>query len=67
MTRLIQVYDTSTGEPLDVPIGEAAAGLMRFARSLGPGTPACGVWEQRALELLRSGPGASDIDQEPPR
>jgi hypothetical protein len=47
------VYDADTGEPVTVTRAEAARGLIRYARSLGPGTPACGVWEQRALALLR--------------
>ena len=36
-----------------VPVAEAVAGLFAYARSLGPGTPACGVWEQRALAMAR--------------
>jgi len=30
---------------------EASAGLLRYAHSLGQGTPACAVWERRALVL----------------
>ena len=38
----------------EVTTAEAAAGMMRYARTLGPGSAACGEWERRALELLRS-------------
>lgn len=41
---------------------EAAQGLIRYARSLGRGTPACGEAERRALEILR----AADPDPGPP-
>jgi hypothetical protein len=50
----ITVWDTRAGEMREVTRRESAAGMIRFARSLGPGTPACGAWEQRALELLRN-------------
>lgn len=41
---------------------EAAQGLIRYARSLGRGTPACGEAERRALEILRT----ADPDPGPP-
>jgi hypothetical protein len=50
----MQVYDVTSDQMTEVTPAEAAAGMMRYARSLGPGTAACGVWERRALELLRS-------------
>ena len=46
--------DSGTDEVLQVTAQEAAAGMIRYARSLGPGTPACGEVERQALELLRS-------------
>lgn len=48
----VQVFDVDTEEIREVTRAEAAAGLIRVARSLGPGTPACGLFERRALELL---------------
>lgn len=48
---LVPVYDLDAGETIYVPLAEARAGMVRYARSLGPGTPACGVWEERALKL----------------
>ena len=29
-----------------------AAGLVRYARTLGPGTPVCGGYEERAVALV---------------
>jgi hypothetical protein len=52
MTDTVQVWDVDADELREVPRAEAAAGMVRYARSLGPGTPACGVFERRALELL---------------
>ena len=49
----IQVYNVDTGEVITVSRKEAAAGIVRYARTLGPGTPACGEVERLALELLR--------------
>lgn len=49
------VYDEENDEVIRVSRAEAAAGMLRFARSLGPGTPACAVWEQRALEIALGG------------
>lgn len=51
---LVWAGDDDRGGYIEVTVQEAAAGMMRYARTLGPGTPACGVVEQRALELLRS-------------
>jgi hypothetical protein len=52
---VITVWDVENERMTEVPIAEAATGMIRYARSLGPGTPACGVYEQRAVELLRTG------------
>jgi hypothetical protein len=51
---MIWVWDVNSGQMIEVTRAEAAAGLLRYARSLGPGTPACGVYEQRAIELAKS-------------
>jgi hypothetical protein len=48
---VITVYDLTTGTIASVPAAEARAGVLRYARSLGPGTPACGEWEWKALEI----------------
>lgn len=48
-TAATLVYDVAADAVIAVPVAEARAGLLRFARSLGPGSPACGVWEQRAI------------------
>lgn len=50
---MVQVWDVNTDEIREVPLTEAAAGMIRYARTLGPGTPACGEVERQALELLR--------------
>ena len=50
---MVLVYDEQADEIREVTRKEAAAGLMRFARSLGPGTPACGEWERKALAMAR--------------
>jgi hypothetical protein len=47
------VFDTETEEPRVVTFAEASAGMLRYARTLGPGSPACGEFERRALALLR--------------
>jgi hypothetical protein len=39
------------GRMLLVSPAEAAAGMQRYGRSLGLGTPACGEWERKALEI----------------
>lgn len=44
-----------TEEAIKVTVAKAAAGLVRYARRLGPGTPACGVYEARAIELMQGG------------
>ena len=49
----VQVWDVGTDAVTEVTVTEAAAGMIRYARSLGPGTPACGEVERQALELLR--------------
>lgn len=46
------VWDVEAEQAVEVTREEAAAGMVRYARTLGPGTPACGVMEQRALALL---------------
>lgn len=52
--RMVQVYDVDTDEPREVTAGEAAAGMIRYARrELGAGSPACGEAERQALALLR--------------
>lgn len=48
----MNVYDTESGEITDVSPAEAAVGMIRYARTLGPGTPACGEYERKALALL---------------
>ena len=48
----ILVYDTGTGEVRSVPVREAAAGLLRYARSPGRGTAACGEVVREAVQLL---------------
>ena len=50
---MVTVWDVDTDESREVTVQEAAAGMVRYARSLGPGTPACGEVERRALALLR--------------
>ena len=55
----VAVYDVETGRGMDVPRAEAAAGHLRYARSLGAGSPAAGVGEQRALAVLRGEEGQS--------
>jgi hypothetical protein len=48
---LVTVYDVATDRVRAVPRSEAVAGVARYARSLGPGTAACGEWERQAAEL----------------
>jgi hypothetical protein len=55
-TKMIKVWDVGTDQVKEVPVSEAAAGLVRYARSLGPGTPAAGAWERRAIALLKGEP-----------
>jgi hypothetical protein len=51
----VMVYDTQRREMVTVSPAEAAAGMVRYARSLGAGSPACGVYERRALEVSGRG------------
>ena len=48
------VWDVDREQMTEVTKAEAAAGMMRYARTPGPGSAACGEWERRAVELLRS-------------
>lgn len=48
------VWDVDREQMTEVTKAEATAGLMRYARTLGPGSAGCGEWERRAVELLRS-------------
>ena len=52
----IAVWDVADGRVITVTRSEAAAGMIRYARTLGPGSPACGELERQALELMRSNP-----------
>lgn len=47
------VWDVDADCSRTVSREEAAAGMLRYARTLGPGSPACGEAERRALALLR--------------
>jgi hypothetical protein len=47
----VWVWDAAAEEGRVVTIAEAAEGMTRYARSLGPGTPACGEVERQTLEL----------------
>jgi hypothetical protein len=49
----VMVWNVDTEEPMEVSRAEAAAGMVRYARTLGPGTAACGEVERQALNLLR--------------
>jgi hypothetical protein len=49
-----QVWDVDRGEIREVSDSEVVAGMIRYARLLGAGTPACGVYERHALELTAS-------------
>lgn len=46
---VVLVWDVEAGEVRVVSAAEARAGMVRYARSLGPGSPACGEHERRAL------------------
>jgi hypothetical protein len=50
---VITVWDAGSDTVIEVTVAEAAAGLVRYARSLGPGTPACAEFERRAIELAK--------------
>jgi hypothetical protein len=52
------VYDVENDCARVVSREEAAAGLVRYARTLGAGTAACGEFERQALALLRPGAGS---------
>lgn len=49
----VMVYCEETDQILEVTPAEAAAGMLRYARSLGPGSAACGEVERQALEMLK--------------
>lgn len=53
----VPVYDVDNDCVIFVPPAEAAAGMIRYARSLGPGTAACGEIERQALALLKGSAG----------
>jgi hypothetical protein len=50
-TPMMMVYDVESDSMIEVTVADQVAGMIDFARSLGPGTPACAVWERRAIEL----------------
>ena len=52
----VWVWDVEHDAMIEVTRAEAAAGVQLYARSLGAGTAACGVWEQRAVELAQPEP-----------
>jgi hypothetical protein len=61
VSDLVAVWDVVTDQTLWVTRAEAAAGVVRYARSLGPGTPACGEVERQALAMLRpAGPAGTE-------
>lgn len=45
----VQVYNIDAGRIIEVSADEARAGMVRYARSLGAGSAACGAWEQRSM------------------
>jgi hypothetical protein len=47
----VMVYDVETGTMREVPSKEAAAGVLRYARTLGAGSAACGEFQLKALRL----------------
>ena len=51
----VLVWDDDAQEHREVTRAEAAAGMVAYARTLGPGTPACGEVERAALNVLRGG------------
>jgi hypothetical protein len=61
------VRDVDRGQMTEVTTAEAAAGMMRYARSLGPGSAACGEWERAAVELRSEGGEVSTEDSGTPR
>ena len=54
MNDMVQVWNVDTDEIIEVTRQEAAAGMVRYARTLGPGSAACGEVERQALALLRN-------------
>ena len=59
----VEVYDEEeAGHGKFVSRQEAAAGMVRYARTLGPGAAACGVWEERASDLLRQPSPSKETD-----
>jgi len=54
-TSLVLCHDTASGAVLLLTAREAAAGMLRYAHSLGQGTPACAAWEERAVRMARTG------------
>jgi hypothetical protein len=51
MARMVQVYDVARDQVIEVTRTEAATGMLRYARTLGTGSPACGEYERQAMEL----------------
>ncbi len=62
----MQVYDVEVGTIIDVAPAEAAAGLVRYARSLGPGAAACGELERQALNLSPEEPVTASSESAAP-
>lgn len=52
--RTVQVYDADNDRVITLTRAEAAAGMVRHARTLGSGTAACGEVERQAVELLNA-------------
>lgn len=50
--RVVMVWDEQAGEARELPVAEVAANMVAYARSLGPGTAACGEIERQAIALL---------------
>jgi hypothetical protein len=55
----VQVWDVKAGRMRTVSKAEAAAGMARYGRSLGAGSPAAAVWERRAVRMVQ---GANEDD-----
>lgn len=51
---MMWVWDVEREIMIEVTPAEAAAGVQRYARSLGAGSAACGVWERRAVAMART-------------
>ena len=56
MSGTVRVWDVQRQCMTEVTEAEARAGLARYARTLGPGSAACGAYEARAVapDLLAS-------------